>query len=50
VRTGSPIFVAEDVLEEAAIDEASVSEETAEEEIEAFREFLEDVNPSDFQG
>lgn len=50
VRTGSPIYVAEDVLASAAmIDD---TEETVDEdaEIEEFRRFLEGVDPEDFQG
>lgn len=52
IRTGSPIFVAEDVLDEAAVDEqeALEAEQEPEAEIEAFRAFLENVDPSDFQG
>jgi len=50
VRLGAPIYVAEEVLEEAAVDEdAIVQEEDEEEEVEQFREFLEHVDPSDFQ-
>ncbi len=44
-RTGSPLFVAEEVLEEAGIE---LRDEDEEEEIEKFREFLEDLDPSDF--
>ncbi|MDH4139405.1 MAG: bifunctional nuclease family protein [Coriobacteriia bacterium] len=50
IRTGSPIFVSEDVLDEAAVDEESAVVGDAEEEIEQFRHFLESVDPSDFQG
>ncbi len=45
VRTGAPIYVAEQVL-----DEAAVVEQDEEAEVERFREFLEGVDPSDFQG
>lgn len=48
VRTGSPIFVAEDVLEEAAV--IAEPDTNEEQEVEEFREFLEHVNPEDFQG
>lgn len=50
VRTGSPIYVAEDVLESAAVfdDSEKIVDEDA--EIEEFRRFLEGVDPEDFQG
>ncbi len=48
VRTGSPIFVAKDVLDEAAVTEGSNVDEEA--EVERFREFLDHVDPDDFQG
>ncbi|MBU4555533.1 MAG: bifunctional nuclease family protein [Actinobacteria bacterium] len=48
VRTGSPIFVAEEVLDAAAVEETSQIDEEA--EVEQFREFLDHVDPSDFQG
>jgi len=48
VRAGCPIFVAEDVLDEAAVaEEKNVDEEA---EVERFREFLDHVDPDDFQG
>ncbi|PKQ29869.1 MAG: hypothetical protein CVT60_03215 [Actinobacteria bacterium HGW-Actinobacteria-10] len=48
VRSGAPIFVAESVLDEAAI----LEQETIDEEatIEEFRDFIDHVDPSDFQG
>ncbi len=50
VRTGSPIYVAEEVMKEAAV-LAEVEVEVDEEaEVEQFRDFLEQVDPSDFQG
>lgn len=52
VRTGSPIFVAEDVLDIAAVVEET-NEDVAddeEEQVEEFRRFLESVDPEDFQG
>jgi uncharacterized protein len=49
-----PIFGAEDVLEEAGleIDDDEVGEEGVdpEEEVRRFREFLDDIQPEDFQG
>ncbi|QGG41494.1 bifunctional nuclease family protein [Aeromicrobium yanjiei] len=45
LRAGARIVCAEDVLDEAGI--ASTTEE--DEEIEKFREFLDDVTPEDFQ-
>ncbi|WP_159500867.1 bifunctional nuclease family protein [Microbacterium sp. 18062] len=62
-RTGSTIWVADDVLERAGIldtisdrdvlgdDDADAEREgDAEEEVEEFRRFLDDVDPEDFQG
>jgi len=49
VRTHSPIFMAEEVLESAGIPEPEESDLNEEEELEQFREFLEGVDPSDFQ-
>ncbi|MRS13223.1 MAG: bifunctional nuclease family protein [Actinobacteria bacterium] len=45
VRFGCPVFVAEDVFDEAAVEVTEVDEE---EEVEAFRDFLEHVDPNDF--
>ena len=47
VRAGAPIFVAEDVWESAAIQPQEAVDE--EEEVERFREFLENIDPADFQ-
>lgn len=47
VRTGVPIYAAEDVVEEASI---TIRDDEEESEVEKFRAFLEDVNPEDFQG
>lgn len=47
VRTGAPIFVAEEVWESASLDSARDVDE--EEEVERFRAFLEHVDPSDFE-
>ncbi len=51
VRTGAPIYVAEEVLAEAAVSDESVVEsgsDDAEAEIARFREFLDHVDPEDF--
>ena len=45
VRAGCPIFVAEDVFAEAAVEVTEVDEEA---EVEKFRDFLDHVDPSDF--
>lgn len=45
LRFGCPIYVAEDVFAEAAVEVTEVDEE---EEVERFRDFLEHVDPSDF--
>ena len=50
VRTGAPVFVAEDVMESAAVTDESGGEVDEEAELQAFREFLESVDPEDFQG
>lgn len=49
VRAGAPIFVAENVMATAAVsdDGGEIDEEA---ELRAFREFLEHVDPEDFQG
>jgi bifunctional DNase/RNase len=46
LRTGSPIYGAEDVLDEAGI---TIPDEQ-EDEVEKFREFLDQISPEDFQG
>lgn len=52
LRTGSPIFANEAVLDEAGQDASSAlddaSEEHTEEVVEQFREFIEHVEPDDF--
>lgn len=52
VRTGTPVFVEQAVLEEAA-HPAAVEDEDGEpvvdEVVEAFRDFLDDVSPEDFE-
>lgn len=50
VRTGAPIFVDSTVLDEAAVPDDSVTTIDEEEELAAFRDFLETVDPEDFQG
>lgn len=49
LRTASPLFAAESVLEQAGI-EMPAEEEEEEAEVEAFREFLDQVTPEDFEG
>ena len=44
-RTGAPLFATEDVLRDAGIE---IQDEDEEEEVERFREFLEDLSPEDF--
>lgn len=50
LRTGSPIFASEDVLDEAGhpAEPEAADEEPAEEVVEQFKEFIEHVNPEDF--
>lgn len=48
LRTEAPIFVAEEVLEQAGVVEGVSAEE--ESEIEEFTKFLEEVDPEDFRG
>jgi bifunctional DNase/RNase len=55
VRVGAPVYASEDVLDEAGavLQEGTISdepEEAIEEAVEEFREFLEGLKPSDFQG
>lgn len=51
VRAGAPIFVAEEVLEEASINmrEDDEAEEAPDIQVEKFREFLDQVTPEDFK-
>lgn len=44
-RTSSPVFASRSVLEEAGVE---IQDEGQEEEIERFRQFLDDVSPEDF--
>jgi len=45
LRTGSPILCAEEVLDEAGLDAPAEQED----EVEKFREFLDQVSPEDFE-
>lgn len=49
IRMGAPIFVAEEVLNEAAVPDETGTPADEEAELEAFRMFLDSVEPSDFQ-
>ena len=50
-RAGAPLFVAESVLADAGVlEEEEVDPEEAEERVEEFRRFLDEVDPEDFQG
>ncbi len=49
VRMGLEIFANEDVLEEASIAVKDEDEPDAEQEVEKFRAFLEEVSPEDFK-
>ena len=48
VRSGAPIFAAEDVIAESAIEFEHEVEDT-EEVVDKFKEFLDQVSPEDFQ-
>lgn len=51
LRTGAPLFVADDVMDEVGIPALMVETVTdEEEELDEFKRFLEDVDPEDFQG
>ncbi len=49
VRSGAPIFAAEDVIAESAIEFEHEVEDT-EEVVEKFKDFLDQVSPEDFRG
>ena len=49
VRTNAPIFAAEDVISESAIEFEHEVEDT-EEVVDKFKEFLDQVSPEDFRG
>lgn len=46
LRTGSPIFATEELFAQAGIE----IPDAAEDEVEKFREFLDEINPEDFLG
>lgn len=46
LRTGSPILASEELLEQAGIE----IPDTPEDEVERFKEFLDQINPEDFAG
>ena len=50
VRADAAIWVADDVLDEAAIPAEMVSLEGDEEKLDEFKKFLDEVDPEDFQG
>lgn len=50
LRTGSAIWVAEEVLDQAGISDEREEPIDEEAEVAAFSEFLDQVNPEDFQG
>lgn len=56
VRTGAPVFAAEEVLDEASFvppppnETETAGGPAAEEQVEEFRAFLESVQPEDFEG
>ncbi|WP_166356291.1 bifunctional nuclease family protein [Phytoactinopolyspora limicola] len=53
LRTGSPIYAADVLLDEAGVlmaDGEGQAEEVAEDEVAKFREFLDQVSPEDFHG
>jgi bifunctional DNase/RNase len=51
VRTEAPLFVADEVLEEAGIPAELVETVSVEEDaLDEFKKFLDDVDPEDFQG
>ena len=45
-RTGAPVFATPEVLDDAGIE---IKDDHQEAEVEAFREFLEDLSPEDFR-
>ena len=49
VRSGAPIFAAEDVIAESAIEFEHEVEDT-EEVVDRFKDFLDEVSPEDFAG
>jgi uncharacterized protein len=49
-RVGAPIWVADEVMDEAGIADPVVEEEDAEDRVAEFQKFLDDVDPDDFRG
>ena len=51
VRTGTPIFAEESLLDEAGLDAADevAVDERGEAILDEFRDFLEEINPEDFE-
>jgi bifunctional DNase/RNase len=50
LRAQAPILVADEVLDEAGVIADEDETETSDEDLERFREFLENINPEDFKG
>lgn len=54
LRTGSPLFVADDIMESEAVvmelDDENDDAEEEEEVVDQFREFLDNIQPEDFSG
>lgn len=48
IRCGVPIYVAQEVLDEAGMDVVAEDELEDSEEVEKFRAFLDEINPEDF--
>jgi bifunctional DNase/RNase len=49
-RTGAPLWVADEVMDEAGVPDLTANEEDTEESIDEFKRFLNDVDPDDFRG
>ncbi len=49
VRCGAPIFAAEEVIEESAIEFDRSTDDEADDVVDRFRSFLDDVSPDDFR-
>ena len=50
IRMGAPIYVAEEVFEAASVADETAADTDEEAELAAFRDFLDSVDPEDFQG
>jgi len=48
IRAGAPMFVADEVLESAGVPDESIASVDEEAELDAFRDFLDHVDPEDF--